>query len=194
MSNNVAEGYCSDTLFTFLHQLKLPELDEAHADMFSGYEAMWADLQDTVEFVPHQLDVDNVRVIQRILRDDAQADSPKKVDLVEQVQDLTGLPGGAGEFFHEFMSGSPDRKVLRRLGAPYNARVSFEKTGAQGTAVLYFRNGFVWPESIGGEWEAETMRSIQVTCRYAAWRNRRARRLARVKVTKFLVAPRVDLM
>lgn len=178
----------SDVQFCFEKQLKSKPFD---AERFASFSRQWDAVQDLVQFAPNEVDPSVLLSVERVICDDAQADSPRKVDLVQQAQALVGFPAGAGEFFQEFMSADPNRALLKTLGAPYSARVAFEKSGAQATATLFFKGGVVWPDCLGGHWGFETMRSITVTCRYASWRNRRSRRLSRVQVSKFLVSPKL---
>lgn len=155
-----------------------------------AYRERWENLQEDInrDRLPLR---DQPMAVARTIIDDAQADSVAKgrVDLPEALAALTGLPGGAGDFFHELLSPAPDREKLRRLSAPFHGTVRFEEDGKQSTATLHFEGGGSWPEAIGGDWTSERMRSITVSCRYAKWRDRRVRRLGRVQVVARDAAP-----
>lgn len=155
-----------------------------------AYRNRWNELQATIR-ARGSVNRSAVRSVTRTLVDVAQADSSAagKIDLAQPMHDLLALPGGAGDYFHELLAAAPDRALLRRVGAAFNARSRFEKEGMQSTATLYFQGGDAMPESLGGEWGPEVMRAVTVSCRYAKWRDRRVRRLARVQVAAFDIAP-----
>lgn len=154
------------------------------------YRRRWEQLQEDIAAgVP--LDVDALSTVTRELVDNAQADTVAtgRVDLHDSLAALTGLPGGAGDFFHEFLSPEPDRYLLRLLSAPFHGNVKFEDSSRQATATLYFEDGHDWPAVLGGSWTSELLRSITVSSRYAKWRDRRVRRLCRVQVEARDVVP-----
>lgn len=155
-----------------------------------AYRERWEGLQDDIN--RHRLPLPEQPIaVARTIVDDAQADSVAKgrVDLPDALVALTGLPGGAGDFFHELLAPTPDRETLRRLSAPFHGSFRFEEDGKQSTATLHFEGGDSWPAALGGEWTSERMRSITVSCRYAKWRDRRVRRLSRVQVVARDAAP-----
>lgn len=155
-----------------------------------AYRDRWLQLQEDINHNRLPL-LEQPQVVSRGLVDAAQADSVAtgRVDLHDALVALTALPGGAGDFFHELLSPTPDRYILRRLSAPFHGSFRFEGDGMQSTATLHFEGGDSWPEALGGDWTSERLRSVTVNCRYAKWRDRRVRRLGRVQVVAKDVAP-----
>lgn len=153
-----------------------------------AYLERWRKVQESVR--AGELPPDTVKEFTRTLVDAAQADSVKsgKVDLTLEFQDLCQLPG-VGDFFHELTSATPNREALRALGTPFHGWTRFEKEGLQARAGVTITHRSLWPESLGGVWEHEVARSITVFTRYAKWRDRRTRRLARVIVTAHDIVP-----
>ena len=169
-----------------LQQVDLSDLP----DTAWSYRDRWEALQEALD-AGTRIDPQGVTVVSRTLVDDAQADSVAsgRVDLRDSLVALTGLPGGAGDFFHELLSPNPDRTLLRKLSAPFHGSIRFEESSMQSEATLHFEGGGHWPESLGGPWQHERARSITVNCRYAKWRDRRVRRLGRVRVAARDIVP-----
>lgn len=159
-------------------------------DTALAYQEKWAQLQRQLDDGV-KVDRNDIRTVTRTLIDGAQADSSSagRVDLHDPLAALTSLPGGAGDFFHELMGAAPDRKRLRSLSAPFNGAVKFEDESLQAEATLHFMRGDAWAEELGGAWGSERMRTIVVNTRYAKWRDRRVRRLCRVRVIAHDVVP-----
>lgn len=124
------------------------------------------------------------------LVDVAQADNTAagRVDLTQELHSLCSIPV-LGEFVHELTGPAPDRRRLRELGAPFDAWSRFESNGRQAAASLTVRGPTVWHGSLGGDWSGEVCRQILLNTRYAKWRDRRSRRLCRLRVVVHDVAP-----
>lgn len=153
------------------------------------FKREWDELQSRIQ-LNQPVDTGTVSVVKRGLVDAAQADSSgAKVDLKDECAALTSMGGGAGEFFRELLAAEPDRQKIRELGAPFNANVRFEKDGKQSTATVHFTGAQYFPDCLGGEWSDDVVRSVTVDCRYAKWRDRRTRRLNRVRVQSQHISP-----
>lgn len=116
--------------------------------------------------------------------DAAQADSAKsgKVDLTAELSSLVSTPVLA-DFINVLLGPNPDRKVLKALGTPFASKTRFERSGAQSETVLQLRPGMHYVPNIGEDVGTyEVLRELHITCRYAKWRDRKVRRLARIRI------------
>ena len=137
--------------------------------------------------------IPKIKYVTSLVVDDAQADSIKtgRVDLSVQVEELCQHPVLA-KFVQEMLSAEPDRSVLKASGTPWFSTSRFEKSGSQGSIKMVVAPTTMDtpPACLGGPWHiTEVYREVEFTCRYAKWRDRRNRRLARIKVVSIMGLP-----
>lgn len=121
--------------------------------------------------------------------DNAQADSAKlgKVDLTAELAAFADTPV-LSDFMGVLLGPTPDKKTLKALGTPFASKTKFEASGVQSETVLQLRPQVHFMPDIGETLARnEVMREVYITCRYAKWRDRKVRRLARVRVVSTFV-------
>lgn len=119
--------------------------------------------------------------LQRTLLDAAQCTSkPNRSDLVAQVEALEVVPG-VGDVISELTGANPDLDLLRVLGDPFHIRIFKKDEQLRTTFVV--DSCLDWLPELGGPASSgEVRRGFDAVTNYAAWRDRRVRRLTRLTV------------
>ncbi len=117
----------------------------------------------------------------RCLHHAAQRTAKKqRADLTDELAALDSLPGVA-DFVAEFTGPSPDGQRLAVLGSPFHAATRVDSRS--GVARLAVDSRLDWVPLLGGPASpGERRRIVELSARYAAWRDRRVRRLSEVRV------------
>lgn len=129
----------------------------------------------------------------RVLIDAAQSTAKKdKRDLSEEFLALTDA-GPLARLVIEATAADPDRALVQSMAKAIGGTAEFDvvpntATGTSATTAatltLPMAGTMWWPSALGGiAWPGEVGREAVVGLRYAAWRDRRVRRLATVRVT-----------
>lgn len=103
-----------------------------------------------------------------------------RADLVDVYEDLLALPVVA-DLVEEVTGSAPDEARVRDLAAVLDGSVSVD--GTTWTVTFPLTGAAAWPVNLGGvPWPYEVSRSVTLVVKFAAWRDRRVRRLAGVHV------------
>lgn len=101
-------------------------------------------------------------------------------DLGDVFEDIVSA-GELGEVLNELTGAEPDEAALRSLVRSAGGTLS--RDDGVWTASVPMSSAVAWPVSLGGvALLCEVSRSVTLTVRHAAWRDRRVRRLAKVEV------------
>jgi hypothetical protein len=128
-----------------------------------------------------------VRIQRQLVAAVQRTSKQQRADLEDELAALEAVPG-VGVVVEEFLGSRPDLEHLAVLGDPFY--ISLSTDGDMSVATLAVDAELDWALALGGAASAgEVRRWIQLGANYAAWRDRRVRRLTRVTITTEEVWP-----
>jgi hypothetical protein len=160
-------------------EVRLDRLDPAEAEavlaMWSATRRMWNSARSGG--TPTGAWVRTTSTVHHARQDTGRA----KVDLHAELVGLGELTE-VGDFFDVLLSSDPDMATLAATVAMFDGEL--EAADGTTTVTLHFTQPAHWPESLGpGTGANEARRTLRVTARHAAWRDRALRRLGEVTVS-----------
>lgn len=106
-----------------------------------------------------------------------------RADLVEEFEAAESI-AALREALHEASERVPDVEAVCDLAASLGGVFTFDETASTGQLQVRLSGSLLYPDALGGlAHPGETSREVTMLLRYAAWRDRRVRRLAAVQVT-----------
>lgn len=111
-------------------------------------------------------------------------------DLISSYEALRTVPI-VGRIIEELLNHPQEETVLQTLAGDMPLQLLGEEDGAQTWRMICAKESWpVWADILGGGYgPGETAREIEITVRYAKWRDRRVRRLVRVSTFAHEVWP-----
>lgn len=121
-------------------------------------------------------------VLHRALLVSAQSTTKaRRSDLVDELDALFGVPG-VSDLVEELTGPEPDDARLALLGGPF--ALDTRRNGATRVSRFSVESVFDWLPALGGPSSpGERRRTFELSTNYAAWRDRRVRRLELLRVT-----------
>lgn len=105
----------------------------------------------------------------------------RRSDLVDELDALFGVPG-VSQLVEELTGPEPDDVRLTLLGGPF--ALDTRRNGATRVSRFSVESVFDWLPALGGPSSpGERRRTFELSTNYAAWRDRRVRRLELLRVT-----------
>lgn len=162
---------------------------ELEADLADALAVYWDRCSQLWESLRAQSPSGGYVMVRRCVRDAAQSTTKgSRADLVAELDALSASPA-LSEIAAELTGTEPDLASLQTMVSPLDGSVTAD-SGSGTTVTVNLAGAVTLPEALGGvRWPGEVRRTVTLTARHAAWRDRRARRLARVSVEVWEVWP-----